>query len=184
MFNDPELDTTFLKSFLSNNQYHDSNTPKHLLELGRDCPIINQFIGAWMRGNFSFYTCLVELHSHLVDECVRLDTEFNLGYKHIKDILKLPDPALPRLDAVSTNVRMKVYREICPHNELDLIRVIILASKLRGDFSAIAVEKQRFAPMIIRRYNDGRIEVESNVSNSELPTQVGECLESQKLDFS
>lgn len=38
MFNDPEL----LKRILNNNQYYNSNTPKHLLELGRDCPIVSR----------------------------------------------------------------------------------------------------------------------------------------------
>jgi hypothetical protein len=69
---------------------------------------------------------------------------------------------------------MEVYREICPHNELDLIRVIIMASKLRKDFLAVAAEKQMLEPIVIMKYDDGRIKVERNVPNTELHSPTPE----------
>jgi hypothetical protein len=134
MFNNPELDTAYLRSILNNNQYYNSNTPRQLLELRKDCIITSHFVDAWMRSSFSFYDCLVSLHQCLTDECVRLNTEFKLDFKYIEEVLKLPEPALPRLYPESPNVRTEVYREICPHNELDLIKAIIMTSKLRRTF--------------------------------------------------
>jgi hypothetical protein len=180
MFNDPELDAIYTRSILDARNYqYNSNTPSKILKLSHSCPIIRGYLKAWESGCLLWNDCLEKMHESLRDDCIRLNTEFGLGLTCLEDSFTVKQG----LDVHSKSLSCTPFIDIEKQN--NLIEAILFAAELsKCMLEAAAIKLQNAPPPIIIRHADGRIEVKRDVSNPKVPTQAGECIESQKLDIS
>jgi hypothetical protein len=173
MFNDPELDAIYARSILDARNYqHNSNTPSKLFKLANYDPIVRSYLKAWESGCLLWDDCLEKMHESLKDDCIRLNTEFGLGFTCLEESFTVKQV----LDVHNNSLSCKPFIDIEKQN--NLIEAILFAAELSKHIHEAAVIKlQNAPPPIIIKHADGRIEVKRHdLPNPILSTQAGECL--------